>query len=128
MSKQNVITKSIIAKFQIDMVEDGESRWLYTNNNDIVPRRIGRIRGLEKFDSKFFGIGYKQAHSMDPQNRILLEAAYEAIVDAGVNPVSIKNKNVGVYIGSCFSEAEKTWMFEKVLKVREDCSYNCRFD
>ncbi|XP_043502646.1 fatty acid synthase-like [Polistes fuscatus] len=51
---------------------------------------------------------------MDPMCRMLLEHAYEAIVDAGINPKELRGKRVSVIIGSCFSESEKTWFYEKM--------------
>lgn len=46
--------------------------------------------------------------------RMLLERAYEAIVDAGFNPRHLKGSRCGVFIGACFSESEKTWFYEKI--------------
>lgn len=48
-----------------------------------LPRRSGKLKDLSKFDAAFFGVHAKLAHTMDPQLRLLLEVAYEAIVDAG---------------------------------------------
>jgi len=44
---------------------------------------MGKLHNIEKFDASFFGIHNKEAQTMDPQCRILLEKTYEAIVDAG---------------------------------------------
>lgn len=68
------------------------------------PQAIGKIKNLDKFDALFFGIHNKQVQAMDPMGRILLEVSYEAIVDAGVNPTSLRGSNTGVFIGSCASE------------------------
>ena len=48
-------------------------------------KKWGRLRDLDKFDATFFGIPPKQANLMDPQLRFLLEATYEALIDAGRN-------------------------------------------
>lgn len=48
-----------------------------------LPTRSGKLKDLSKFDAMFFGIHARQAHTMDPQLRLLLEVAYEAIVDGG---------------------------------------------
>jgi len=48
-----------------------------------IPARAGKLYSIDKFDASFFGIHNKQADSMDPQCRMLLEKTYEAIVDAG---------------------------------------------
>jgi fatty acid synthase len=48
-----------------------------------LPKRAGKVPNITKFDASFFGINYKQAHTMDPLCRLLMERTYEAIVDAG---------------------------------------------
>lgn len=48
-----------------------------------LPRRSGKLKDLSRFDASFFGVHPKQAHTMDPQLRLLLEVAYEAILDGG---------------------------------------------
>ncbi|XP_043070750.1 fatty acid synthase [Drosophila grimshawi] len=97
---------------KIDMVDDDERRWRHFNPE--IPKRFGKISNLEKFDATFFGVHFKQAHTLDPQTRILIETAYEAVIDAGINPKSLRGTKTGVYIGSCISESEKTWFYEKV--------------
>ncbi|KAL6267202.1 hypothetical protein P5V15_000279 [Pogonomyrmex californicus] len=90
---------------EVDMVTDNESRW--TAGIFGLPHRCGKIKDLSHFDAAFFGIHSKQAHAMDPQLRILLEVTYEAIVDAGVNPSTIRGSRTGVYIGVSTSETEE---------------------
>ncbi|XP_053963784.1 fatty acid synthase [Anastrepha ludens] len=97
---------------KIDMVDDDERRWRHFNPE--IPKRAGKIHDLEKFDATFFGVHFKQAHTMDPQTRILIETAYEAVIDAGINPKNLRGTKTGVYVGSCISESEKTWFYEKV--------------
>lgn len=97
---------------KIDMVDDLETRWRHSNVE--IPRRMGKVNNLEKFDATFFGVHFKQAHTMDPQCRILVEHAYEAVIDAGVNPKSLRGSRTGVFVGACFAESEKTWFYEKI--------------
>lgn len=56
----------------------------------------------------------KKSHTMDPQCRLLIERAYEAVIDAGVNPKTLRGSRTGVFVGACFSESEKTWFYEKI--------------
>ncbi|XP_037041706.1 fatty acid synthase-like isoform X2 [Bradysia coprophila] len=99
---------------KIDMVDDSSTRWPHYSPE--IPKRMGNIGALDKFDAQFFGVHYKQAHSMDPQGRILIEKAYEAIMDAGVNPKSLRGTRTGVFIGACFAEAEKTWFYDRATE------------
>lgn len=49
-----------------------------------IPKRMGLLKGLNKFDNLYFGINHKSSQELDPQARILLEVVYESIVDAGM--------------------------------------------
>jgi fatty acid synthase, animal type len=44
------------------MVDDNEKRWKHVYNE--IPKRMGKIPNLEKFDAMFFGVHYKQVISM----------------------------------------------------------------
>ncbi|KAJ4448696.1 hypothetical protein ANN_00086, partial [Periplaneta americana] len=79
-----------------------------------VPQRMGKIHDIEKFDASFFNITFKEAHTMDPMGRILMEKIFETFADAGVSPANVRGKRIGMYLGTCFSESEKTWFYEKL--------------
>ncbi|XP_052751948.1 fatty acid synthase-like [Galleria mellonella] len=97
---------------KVDLITDDNRRW--EHDHPEIPQRTGKINNVNKFDASFFGVHYKQVHTMDPMSRILLEKTYEAIYDAGINPNDLRNTKTGVFIGSCFSESEKTWFYEKM--------------
>ncbi|CAJ0958992.1 unnamed protein product [Ranitomeya imitator] len=87
----------------VDMVTEDDRRWkpgLYG-----LPTRNGKLKEINKFDASFFGVHPKQAHTMDPQLRLLLEICYEAIVDGGMNPSDLRGTSTGVWIGVSGSEA-----------------------
>ncbi|XP_077490481.1 fatty acid synthase-like isoform X4 [Amblyomma americanum] len=65
---------------------------------------MGTIRDLTRFDAQFFSTPPRQADVMDPQLRLLLETTYEAIVDAGYDPATLRGKKVGVFVGSIANE------------------------
>ena len=52
------------------------------------------------FDAEFFGISSEEARAMDPQQRIQLEVAYEALEDAGIPVESIRGSDTGVYVAT----------------------------
>ena len=54
---------------------------------------------ITTFDAGFFRIPPKEAESLDPQQRMLLEVSHEAIENAGIPVHSLSGKQVGVYIG-----------------------------
>ncbi|KAG8166479.1 hypothetical protein KVR01_002168 [Diaporthe batatas] len=55
----------------------------------------------DAFDHKFFGISGREAKSMDPQQRLALQVAYEALSSSGYcsKPSSMRVKDVGCYLG-----------------------------
>lgn len=62
-------------------------------------RRGGFVRDADHFDAGFFGITPREAVDIDPQQRMLLEVAWEAIEDAGQAPERLAGGAVGVFIG-----------------------------
>ncbi|KAF9452485.1 ketoacyl-synt-domain-containing protein [Macrolepiota fuliginosa MF-IS2] len=61
------------------------------------------IDGVDEFDHKFFETSPREARSMDPQQRILLQVAYEALENAGYVPNSTRTwqtSSIGCYIGA----------------------------
>jgi acyl transferase domain-containing protein/NAD(P)-dependent dehydrogenase (short-subunit alcohol dehydrogenase family) len=55
-----------------------------------------QLQDAENFDAKFFGLTPREAEIMDPQQRIFLECAYEAIEHAGLTGDGAR---VGVFAG-----------------------------
>ncbi|XP_029665628.1 fatty acid synthase-like, partial [Formica exsecta] len=90
-----------------DMVTEDERRW--TPGIYGIPSRFGKIKNLSSFDASFFKIHPTQVHAMDPQLRIMLEVTYEALIDAGVNPFTLKKSRTGVFIGVSSSDANNFW-------------------
>lgn len=65
------------------------------------------MNDIDKFDRLFFGVHIKLCNAMEPSARLVLENAIEAIIDAGINPKSLKGKNIAVYVVTNLTEPEK---------------------
>jgi 3-oxoacyl-(acyl-carrier-protein) synthase/SAM-dependent methyltransferase/acyl carrier protein len=59
----------------------------------------GFLSDIDAFDADLFGIHPREAASMDPQHRILLEMTWEALERANIDPRSLKNTQTGIYLG-----------------------------
>ena len=70
-----------------------------------VAPRAGLIDGVHDFDPAFFGISRTEAMSMDPQQRIMLELAWEALEDAGIPPSSVSGTDTAVFVGAASPDA-----------------------
>lgn len=64
------------------------------------------LDNIDLFDADFFGYNAKEAQTMDPQQRIFLELAWEALEDAGCCP-EIYDGSIGVFAGTGASDYVK---------------------
>jgi acyl transferase domain-containing protein len=66
--------------------------------------RAGFLSDIAGFDADFFGISEREAKVLDPQQRMLLETAWEAMERAGIAVRRSDRLDVGVYLGMMASE------------------------
>ncbi|UYK77835.1 SDR family NAD(P)-dependent oxidoreductase [Xanthomonas sacchari] len=86
-----------------DEVTEPITRWSVDpsrlpENTRICPRG-GFLSDIDQFDPLFFNISGTEATYMDPQHRVLLEASWHALEDAGYAGDGIAGARCGVYMG-----------------------------
>ncbi|KAG6451289.1 fatty acid synthase [Manduca sexta] len=95
---------------KVDMVTSDNPRW--NLNDPSIPKHIGMVEGFDKFDAQFFKVTYPVGNVMEPMGRKLLEETYGAIFDSGTSLASLKEKKIGVFIGSSFTDSSAMIIYE----------------
>ncbi len=91
-----------IGEFPVVRRRDSEALVLLGSNlrrEEIRYYRGGFLEEIDKFDHRFFGFSPKEAELMDPNQRLFLETAWEALEDAGYGGGRLSGSRTGVYLG-----------------------------
>ncbi|MDR3537910.1 MAG: beta-ketoacyl synthase N-terminal-like domain-containing protein [Acetobacteraceae bacterium] len=88
------------------------ARWPIDALYDPDPQAPGRmatrwggfIDGVDQFDAAFFGMSPREAAQADPQQRLALELAWEALEDAGIRARTLSGSRTGVFMGAMWSD------------------------
>jgi acyl transferase domain-containing protein len=66
--------------------------------------QAGLLDNIDQFDARFFGISAREAATMDPQQRLVLEVSWQALEDSGHAPGALAGTSTGVFIGLTTSD------------------------
>lgn len=72
-----------------------------------VPTQAHTIKGAADFDPVFFGISPREIDHIDPQQRLLMELAWECLEDAGRPARELRGQRVGVYVGAGWNDYDR---------------------
>ncbi|MGH6801416.1 MAG: beta-ketoacyl synthase N-terminal-like domain-containing protein, partial [Methylocella sp.] len=101
-----------ITQFSSDELEDAYGRSVQNQPGYVRARSI--LDGVELFDAGFFNFLPREAELTDPQQRVFLEIAWEALESAGYDPAAFPGE-IAVYAGSSFN----TYLLYNLLKDRQ---------
>ena len=98
---------NLLAEGRDAITEIPSERWdwrAYFNSDADAPGSMytqhgGFLSGVDLFDAAFFGISPREAAAMDPQHRLTLEVAWEALENSGYSPGALQGTSVGIYLG-----------------------------
>lgn len=66
--------------------------------------QCGLVDNIDQFDPQFFNISPREANTMDPQQRMVLEVSWQALENAGVTGEQLTGSLTGVFMGVSISD------------------------
>ena len=96
----DAITEIPRSRYDVDPIYDPVQR----TPGRTVSRWGSFLPGIEEFDAGFFGISPREACLMDPQQRMALEVASEALDDAGYPSSHLAGSDAAVFVGQILSD------------------------
>ncbi|MBD0385265.1 MAG: polyketide synthase, partial [Nostoc sp. C3-bin3] len=91
----DAISEVPMERWDVDSLYDPEP----ATPGKMSTRYGGFIEGVDSFDPSFFGISPREAERIDPQQRVVLKVAWEALENAGIAPSNLSGTQTGVFIG-----------------------------
>ncbi|MBL4647603.1 MAG: SDR family NAD(P)-dependent oxidoreductase, partial [Gammaproteobacteria bacterium] len=89
---------------QHDLISEvPKARWdwqaVQQAEGEMIPKWGGFMDDVDKFDAAFFNLSPKEVELMDPQQRLMLEATWQTLEDAGYTVAQLQGSDTSVFIG-----------------------------
>ncbi|KTD11896.1 Polyketide synthase module [Legionella gratiana] len=101
---------------------ENDSQSTSSDHSNYVPVK-GILSDIQSFDASFFGFNPTDASITDPQQRIFLECAWEALEHAAIAPSKLKSTVISVFAGM----TDSTYLHENLLKNQWFCNEHDTF-
>ncbi|WP_211226137.1 non-ribosomal peptide synthetase/type I polyketide synthase [Solimonas flava] len=101
-----------IARFRLDELDDRFGEAVHRAPNFVAAHAV--LEHVEQFDADFFGMYAREAELTDPQHRVFLECAWEALEDGGCDPAR-HDGPIGVFAGCSMN----TYFLHHVCRDRQ---------
>lgn len=100
-----------------------------------LPRNVTRggwLSRVRDFDNTFFRMSPREARTLDPKQRLVLEVCYEAFEDGNLAPDQLHHLQTGVFIGTAQSEYLQRFFWRREIGTAKadryvgpgnDCSF-----
>jgi acyl transferase domain-containing protein/glutamate-1-semialdehyde aminotransferase len=106
--------RETITRFGADELEPADAEEMAARLDPAYVAARGILEDVDKFDAGFFGFTPREAEVLDPQQRLFLETAWEALEDAGHDPRFFPG-SIGVYAGA----SNNTYFAANLLKRKD---------
>ncbi len=107
--KKGVDSISVLS--EEELIRSGVKKELFCRDNYV--KSASFIKDYDCFDANYFNFSPNEAAMLDPQHRIFLELAVEALEDAGISPEK-SNDIIGVFAGASYN----TYLINNIVRGR----------
>ncbi len=121
LNQQTTITRC--PKSRIDLIRDHFPKQILKDESTFCKGSF--IEDIEMFDHDAFSMTYDEACAMSPGHRMMLQAAYRTLEDAGYLGEKGSGNKTGVFIGNNYT---KDTIFSYALMSLHNSNYNFTFD
>ena len=111
-SGRDVLCNIPSSRWEIDKYYDSE----VSLPGKMYVRKGYYLNNVDQFDPQFFGLSPREADSLDPQQRMVMEVSWETLEHAGIPPTSLKGEKTGVFVGQYWDDYSSQRIYTNDIK------------